>query len=345
MKYYPLLKKALFELPAENAHHLTMKALSIATKIPGFEKMMGNTISEENKLKTEVAGITFPNPIGLAAGFDKNATHITELSKLGFGFIEIGTVTPRPQKGNPKPRLFRLAKDEALINRMGFNNDGVEAILYRLEELRKKNENIIIGGNIGKNKQTQNDDANADYLKCFDRLYPFVNYFVLNVSSPNTPGLRALQSKEALNSLLRTIMNANAARKHLKPVFLKVAPDMENEQLEEILIAAETNKIAGIIATNTTISREGLKSNHRLVKAIGEGGLSGKPLTTRSQEVLDFILKHKLPELKVISSGGIMTAEDAATRLKKGADLIQIYTGFIYNGPGLIGNIKRELIK
>lgn len=342
MFFYPLIKNLLFRIPPEKAHHLTVEALKIALSIPGGKKLIAPKVKGEEKLARTVAGLQFPNPIGLAAGFDKNASFYNEMSQLGFGFVEIGTVTPIAQDGNPQPRLFRLPEDSALINRMGFNNDGVDAAA---ERLKNRNKGLIIGGNIGKNKITPNENAVNDYLICFEKLFPYVDYFVLNVSSPNTPNLRELQDKDALMQLLAGVQNANAVKPNPKPVFLKIAPDLTNSQLNEIIDIVKTSGIAGVIATNTTISREGLATSEKEIEAIGAGGLSGAPLRDRSFEILKY-LREKLPsETAVISSGGIMSAEEAKRRLEAGADLIQLYTGFIYEGPGLITAIKKALLK
>lgn len=310
-------------------------------KLPLATEVFPGKVKDESKLAKTAAGLHFPNPIGLAAGFDKNAQYLPALSKLGFGFIEIGTVTPRPQEGNPKPRLFRLPIDKALINRMGFNNDGMDVIAKRLQQRDRK---MIVGGNIGKNKITPNEDAVKDYLMCFDTLYPHVDYFVVNVSSPNTPNLRELQDKEALRQLLGKVQAQNRKKPHPKPVFLKIAPDLSHSQLDEIIEIVKETGIAGIIATNTTISREELKTERTIIEALGPGGLSGAPLQERSYEILQYLRAHCPKELVLISSGGIMTAEEAQRRLDAGADLIQLYTGFIYEGPGLIKRIKESIL-
>jgi dihydroorotate dehydrogenase len=342
MILYPLIKKILFRIPPEKAHYLTVDALKIALNIPGGKQLLAPKIKGEEKLAKTVAGLRFPNPIGLAAGFDKNAVFYEEMSALGFGFVEIGTVTPLAQEGNPQPRLFRLPKDGALINRMGFNNDGVDAAA---ERLKNRKAGLIIGGNIGKNKVTPNENAVSDYLICFEKLFPYVDYFVLNVSSPNTPNLRELQDKDALLDLLGSVQTANKAKHTPKPVFLKIAPDLSNTQIDEIIEIVKSSGIAGIIATNTTISRDGLQTEKTEVEEIGAGGLSGAPLQERSFEILNY-LRLRLPkEIAIISSGGIMGAEEAKRRLNAGADLIQLYTGFIYEGPGLINRIKKALLK
>lgn len=341
--FYPLTKKLLFTLPPEQAHTVTMKLLHLGLNIPGFAKILGGKIGggQETKLSKTVAGLTFPNPIGMAAGFDKNAQYFEDLGKLGFGFVEVGTVTPKPQSGNEKPRLFRLPKDEALINRMGFNNDGMDAVAERLA--KRKTSTLIIGGNIGKNKITPNEEAVNDYLICFKRLFDVVDYFVVNVSSPNTPNLRELQDKESLGKILGTLQNENQGKKSPKPIFLKIAPDLSTHQLDEIISITQETKITGLIATNTTISREGLTTNNVEVTALGMGGLSGNPLRKKALEILIYLKQNCASGTILISSGGIMNPNDIKERITAGADLIQLYTGFIYGGPGLIGKGKKIL--
>lgn len=291
---------------------------------------------EDALLETEVFGLKFPNPVGLAAGFDKDAKLYQELSNFGFGFIEIGTLTPVGQDGNPKKRLFRLKEDNAIINRMGFNNGGVKEAVKRL----KKNKGVLIGGNIGKNKITPNEDAVLDYQKCYDALYKHVDYFVVNVSSPNTPNLRELQDKEPLTKLLMTLQQVNEKKSKPKPILLKIAPDLTNEQLMDIVDIINQTRIAGVIATNTTLSREGLVSDNK--KEIG--GMSGKPLKNRSTEVIRFLHEKSNGSFPIIGVGGIHTVEDALEKLAAGASLIQLYTGFIYEGPQLIKNINKAIV-
>jgi len=288
-----------------------------------------------------VFGLKFKNPVGLAAGFDKNAEYIEEMSNFGFGFIEIGTVTPRPQPGNDKPRMFRLIPDEALINRMGFNNQGADVAAGRLKHLKNRN-GLIIGGNIGKNKVTPNEEAVNDYIYCFNALYDYVDYFVVNVSSPNTPGLRDLQEKEPLMHILNTLQGLNSQKEVPKPILLKIAPDLTDSQLDDIVEIVTQTKIAGLIATNTTISREGLQSDSNLVKETG--GVSGKPLTKRSTEVIRYVHEKSNGAFPIIGVGGIHSAADALEKLKAGASLVQIYTGFIYEGPGLIRDICKGIL-
>lgn len=294
----------------------------------------------DTNLSRTVFGIKFDNPVGLAAGFDKDAKAIDELACLGFGFVEIGTLTPRPQAGNPKPRLFRLPKDQALINRMGFNNEGVQAAV---ERIRKRKSNIIIGGNIGRNKDTSNEKALEDYAYCFQALYNYVDYFVVNVSSPNTPGLRELQEKEPLKKLLSYVKGLSSAQTKVKPVLLKIAPDLNDDQLQDIVEILKETKMDGVIATNTTISRDRLETDKSEVEKIANGGLSGKPLTQRSTEVIQFLRRELGPAFPIIGVGGIMSTQDAIEKLNAGADLIQIYTGFIYEGPGFAKAINKRI--
>ena len=291
------------------------------------------------KLERHVFGIRFPNPIGLAAGFDKDARLYKELSNFGFGFIEIGTLTPKPQGGNPKKRLFRLLADQGIINRMGFNNQGVDAAISRL----KKNKNVIIGGNIGKNKTTPNDQATDDYLLCFDALFPHVDYFVLNVSSPNTPNLRELQEKKPLKALLESLQEENQKYQKPKPILLKIAPDLTDTQLFDIIDIISDTKIDGVIATNTTIARNNLQSNSAICAE--KGGLSGKPLSNRSNDVIRFLHKNSQGSFPIIGVGGIHTPQDAIDKLDAGASLLQIYTGFVYEGPGMVKRILKALKK
>lgn len=335
--YQFLVRKILFNFDAECVHNFTFKFLKFAFKIP-FVSSIVKSYFEVNspKLEREVFGIKFKNPIGLAAGLDKNAKLIKELSAFGFGFIEIGTLTPKAQPGNDKKRLFRLIEDEGIINRMGFNNEGVETAVKQL----KKNKNIIIGGNIGKNKITPNEKAEEDYLICFNALFDYVDYFVLNVSSPNTPNLRELQEKEPLTKLLNTIQKENQKKNNPKPILLKIAPDLTNEQLLDIIDIVEETRISGIIATNTIISRKNLISKYQNET----GGLSGKPLTKKSTEVIKFLKNHQKTNFLIIGVGGIHTPEDAIEKLNAGASLIQLYTGFIYEGPILIKKINKKLL-
>lgn len=352
--YKSIIKPILFLSEPEEIHHKVFKWTKIAMGLPLASKISKNIFTvTHSKLEKEVFGIKFPNPVGLAAGFDKDAKLFNELACLGFGFIEIGTLTPKPQPGNDKPRLFRLPDDEAIINRMGFNNQGVEVAVQRL---KNKNQHIIIGGNIGKNKHTPNEEAVNDYEYCFRALFDFVDYFVVNVSSPNTPNLRELQEKEPLTKLLLRLKEINkelASKTTVKlrekgegrPILLKIAPDLTNSQLDDIIEIVKATAIDGIIATNTTISREKLKTQKATIEQIGAGGLSGKPLTNRSTEVIKYLSEKSGKSFPIIGVGGIHSPKDAIEKLNAGADLIQLYTGFIYEGPGLIKHINNYLIK
>jgi len=344
---YQLIKPLLFKFDPEKVHYWVTANLKRFNKFPGGASLSRAIWKvQDPKLEREVFGLKFPNPVGLAAGFDKNAEMMGEMANLGFGFVEIGTVTPLPQPGNPKPRMFRLPKDGGLINRMGFNNLGVDVAAGRLAAFRKSKagqKGLIIGGNIGKNKVTPNEEATSDYIKCFDRLFDVVDYFVVNVSSPNTPGLRALQEKEPLMELLNTLQKRNSKNGISKPILLKIAPDLTDEQLNDIVEIVQETGIAGIIATNTTISRERLTSPENLTGEMG--GLSGMPLTKRSTEVIGYLHKKSNGAFPIIGVGGIHSAEDAIEKLNAGAALVQLYTGFIYEGPGLIGRINRRILK
>lgn len=334
---YSFIKSILFKKAPEEAHHFTMNLLIKASKI-GF---LRNIIAEfckpkANHLSQKLWGITFENPVGLAAGFDKDAKYIDELSLLGFGFIEIGTLTPKAQDGNPQPRLFRLPADNALINRMGFNNGGVDAAVLRLKQRKSK---VIIGGNIGKNKITDNELADKDYEYCFRALYEVVDYFTVNVSSPNTPNLRALQDKEPLEKLLNRLKLVNIELGKPKPILLKIAPDLTWTQLDDIIAIVQNTKIDGIVATNTTIDRSGLQTPLESIEKIGAGGLSGSPLKDKSTAVIKYITEQSKGQIPIMAVGGIETAADAQEKLDAGAKLIQIYTGFIYEGPAIVKNI------
>ncbi len=327
----------------EKAHHVVTGGLRTFTKVWGAKSLIRSIYAvNDPRLEREVFGLKFKNPVGLAAGFDKNAEYIDDMAKFGFGFIEIGTVTPKPQPGNDKPRMFRLVSDNALINRMGFNNQGADVAAGRLQYLKNK-EGVIIGGNIGKNKITPNEDAVNDYIYCFHALYDYVDYFVVNVSSPNTPGLRDLQEKEPLMQLLNRLQELNRVKPQPKPILLKIAPDLTDSQLDDIIEIVTATQIAGVIATNTTISRSGLKSEARLVSEAG--GVSGKPLTARSTEVIRYLSEKSNKAFPIIGVGGIHSAQDAIEKLEAGASLIQIYTGFIYEGPALIGDICKAILK
>ena len=336
--YKVFIKPILFLFDPEWVHHTVFSTLKLIHRIPG----MGNLIKgfyqvKDQRLERKLFGLTFPNPVGLAAGFDKDAKLYKELSNFGFGFIEIGTLTPKPQPGNPKKRLFRLPEDGGLINRMGFNNEGVEAAIERL----KRNKGILIGGNIGKNKLTPNEEAVSDYVQCFEVLFSHVDYFVVNVSSPNTPNLRALQDKEPLTHLLQTLKDLNHSKSKPKPILLKIAPDLTEEQLVDIIDIITSVKIDGVIATNTTLSREGLHSKNKSEM----GGLSGKPVTKKSTEVIRFLHKKSKNAFPIIGVGGIHSPNDAIEKLEAGASLVQLYTGFVYEGPGVVKKINKAILK
>ena len=336
--YKAIIRPILFWFDPEKVHHFTFSLIRTISKLPGFKSLFKKLyLVEDKKLERELFGLTFKNPVGLAAGFDKDAKLFNELSNFGFGFIEIGTLTPKPQDGNPKKRLFRLKEDSAIINRMGFNNGGVEEAVERL----KKNKGVLIGGNIGKNKVTPNENAVKDYEICFNALFDYVDYFVVNVSSPNTPNLRALQDKEPLTELLKALQVLNFQRSKSKPILLKIAPDLTNEQLDDIIDIVKTTKIDGVIATNTTISREGLLSKNKSEI----GGMSGKPLKLRSTEVIKYLSEKSNKAFPIIGVGGIHSAEDALEKIEAGADLVQLYTGFIYEGPKLITSINKALLQ
>ena len=336
--YKRLIRPILFWFDPEEVHYFSFSFIKFISKIPFVSAILKSIYEvKDSRLEREVFGLKFKNPVGLAAGFDKDAKCYQELSNFGFGFIEIGTLTPKPQDGNPKNRLFRLKSDSAIINRMGFNNGGVDAAVLRL----KKNNRVLIGGNIGKNKLTPNEDATSDYLICFDTLFDYVDYFVVNVSSPNTPNLRELQEKEPLTKLLETLQNQNNKKSKAKPILLKIAPDLTNEQLLDIIDIVNETKIAGVIATNTTTSRDNLQSENKTEI----GGLSGKPLTKRSTEVIRFLSEKSNKAFPIIGVGGIHSAEDALEKLDAGATLVQLYTGFIYEGPKLVTEINKAILK
>ncbi|RYY67307.1 MAG: dihydroorotate dehydrogenase (quinone) [Chitinophagaceae bacterium] len=356
---YALLRSLLFRLPAETAHYVSMNALKAACALPPLRALLRRSFRAAPVPRAHF-GLSFRNPVGLGAGFDKNARYLRELDTLGFGFVEIGTVTPKPQAGNDKPRLFRLPKDGALINRMGFNNDGVEAVAERLKKWRKTSplpfgkrpgdgsdgngapRPMLIGGNIGKNKTTPNEDAWKDYVTCFSALHPYVDFFVVNVSSPNTPGLRALQERDALHGILTRLQALN---QHVapRPILLKIAPDLTETQLDEVVDLALEIGLDGLVATNTTISRAGLQTPAGEVDAIGAGGLSGRPLKERSTEVLRHLVARAGDKIPVIGSGGIFTGGDALEKLAGGAALLEVWTGFIYEGPSIAKRICKVL--
>lgn len=341
--YKELIRPLLFQMDPEHAHHFTTRMLRTLFHSPGGAALLQKMYAwEDEKLEREFFGLKFKNPVGLAAGFDKNAELVDEMAALGFGFVEIGTLTPRPQEGNPKPRLFRLSEDESLINRMGFNNEGVETAVKRL---RKRKSDIIVGGNIGKNKVTPNAKAQDDYEICFEALYEVVDYFTINVSSPNTPDLRELQEKEPLKRLLQHLMTLNQQKTHPKPILLKIAPDLSTHQLDDIVEICLELKMDGIIANNTTIEREGLKTPKSKIKAIGAGGLSGKAIRKKSTAVVRHLHRQLGGQIPIVAVGGIASAKDALEKIEAGASLIQLYTGFIYEGPSVLKEIKQAIVK
>lgn len=338
MMYSLLLKPFFFLFPPEKAHHLTMKLFRAACTIPFVRQFVRSLWVHEMKQPIEAFGLKFKNAVGMAAGFDKDGKYLQELSDMGFGCVEVGTVTPRPQAGNPSPRLFRLKQDHALINRMGFNNEGVDALVQRL---KNRPSDIIVGGNIGKNKDTPNEQATEDYQYCFEQLFDYVDYFVVNVSSPNTPGLRALQEKGPLTALLQTLQDQNQRQSTPKPILLKIAPDLTDSQLDDIDEIVKQTRIAGIIATNTTIERTGLKTTNAQLDEIGNGGLSGQPILKRSTAVLHYLHQKSNSQYQIIGVGGIESAANAQEKKMHGAALVQIYTGLIYKGPGLVNAISK----
>lgn len=339
--YDAIIKPILFSQDPEKAHYTAMALFKYGLKLPLGSSIFKELFTlESEKLKCQHMGLEFQNPIGLAAGFDKDGKYIADLSKLGFGFIEIGTVTPKPQIGNDKPRLFRLPKDEALINRMGFNNDGVEAMANRLKNLDKGK--LIIGGNVGKNKITNNEDAWKDYVQCFNTLRGLVDYFVINVSSPNTPGLRELQNKESLTRILSEVQNANTNN---NPVLLKIAPDITEFQLEDIIEVITQTHLQGIVTNNTTIARHPLTTDESTIANIGAGGLSGRPLQSVANDLLFQVKKRLSSNKTIIASGGVHNNKAVAEKFELGADLVQIYTGLIYRGPDFVKKILQSQIR
>ncbi len=360
---YKIIRNILFLFPTEWVHYFSMNTLSLLCAVPFIRKIIASQFCvNDTSLHMNVFKLHFKNPVGLGAGFDKNARYLRELEAIGFGFVEIGTVTPKPQPGNEKPRLFRLPKDKALINRMGFNNDGVKVVTERLRQwkdskfkiqnskfkttdsqLTTHDPQLIIGGNIGKNKITPNEDAWKDYEICFRELFDWVDYFVVNVSSPNTPGLRELQEKESLRKILSHLQTINKAQLHPKPLLLKIAPDLTQSQIDDIIDLSLEINLDGLVATNTTISRTGLQTPDSQLSTIGNGGLSGKPLTQRSTEIVQYIHQKTRGKIPVIASGGIFTAIDAKEKSNAGAQLIQVWTGFIYEGPAIVKKICKEL--
>jgi dihydroorotate dehydrogenase len=333
---YSIIRPLFFLLSPERAHYLAMNLLSFGLKIPVVSNIIKQAYKPKNGSQTQLLGIHFPNQVGLAAGFDKDARWLHLLKELGFGFVEVGTVTPLPQSGNPKPRLFRLKKDLALINRMGFNNQGLDAMVGRL---RNRPAGLIVGGNIGKNKHTPNENAADDYIKCFRAIYPFVDYIAVNVSSPNTPGLRALQDKAFLGNLFDTLQEIRKNEKEHKPILLKIAPDLSAEAISDIISTIKEHSIDGIIATNTTIDRSGLNTPQKQLDQIGAGGLSGAPLKNRSTEIVRKLRTELGPDFPIMGVGGIFNRQDFIDKINAGANLVQVYTGFVYEGPAIVRNI------
>lgn len=342
---YQLLRSLLFLFDPEKVHYFSMNAFRWLCKIPGVQSVFKQIFKPKQSTPFTFLNISFPNKVGLAAGFDKNARYLNELQVMGFGCVEIGTVTPKPQAGNDKPRLFRLPKDKALINRMGFNNDGVEIVAERLKKWRAKSpgSGLVIGGNIGKNKITANEDAWKDYAACFTALHDYVDYFVVNVSSPNTPGLRELQEKDALKKILTHLQLLNKNYAAPKPVLLKIAPDLSHAQLDDVISLATEIQLDGLVASNTTINRNNLVTPQDTINAIGAGGLSGKPVQKRSTEIVQYVHQKTNGSIPIIASGGIFTAADAIEKINAGASLVQVWTGFIYEGPAIVKNICKGL--
>ncbi|WP_299185714.1 quinone-dependent dihydroorotate dehydrogenase [uncultured Aquimarina sp.] len=341
--YKSLVRPILFKYDPEGVHHFTFKMIRAVSKFPFVSSIFRSLYQVKNsKLEREVFGLKFKNPVGLAAGFDKNAVLYNELANFGFGFIEIGTVTPKAQEGNPKKRLFRLKEDSGIINRMGFNNEGLESAITQLKKNKGK---LIIGGNIGKNTDTAPEDYTRDYLDCFNALHPYVDYFVLNVSCPNVGSHAKLNDKEYLEELIRTVQKANLTFSEQKPIVLKIAPDLNNTQLDEIIELVKITKLDGVIASNTSVNREGLQTSKKRLEDIGNGGLSGLPIKSRSTKVIKYLSEKSNQAFPIIGVGGIHTAADAIEKLEAGASLVQIYTGFIYEGPKLIKNINKMVVQ
>ncbi|MGB5419473.1 quinone-dependent dihydroorotate dehydrogenase [Algibacter sp.] len=340
--YKLLLRPLFFSFDPEKIHHFTFLLVKFTSKIPGFKSLFRSLYVVENeKLERQLFGLTFKNPVGLAAGFDKNAVLFNELANFGFGFIEIGTVTPKGQSGNPKKRLFRLKADKGIINRMGFNNEGLEAAI---EQLKTNKGKLIIGGNIGKNTDTKPEDYTKDYLECFNALHPYVDYFVLNVSCPNVGSHAKLNDKDYLEELIGAVQKANKTFQKQKPILLKIAPDLNNNQLDEIIELVKDTNLDGVIASNTSTDRSGLKASKERLEKIGNGGLSGQPVKEKSTQVIKYLSDKSLKAFPIIGVGGIHSAKDALEKLDAGADLVQIYTGFIYEGPSLIKSINKAIL-
>ncbi|MEG2755474.1 MAG: quinone-dependent dihydroorotate dehydrogenase [Mucinivorans sp.] len=341
--YKHIIRPLLFKVNPETIHHLTIRGMQLMGYVPLAKSFIRLCFRVKDKaLEREVFGIKFPNPVGLAAGLDKNAEAYEVLGAMGFGFVEIGTVTPRAQDGNDKPRLFRLPKDMALINRMGFNNMGVENAIHNL---RHRNHKLIVGGNIGKNTATANEDAAADYLRLFRAMYDYVDYFTVNISCPNVVNLRQLQNKDNIVEILELLRDFRKGQSDYRPIVLKISPDLASEQIDVMIDVVRQCRIDGIMVANTTTSREGLTTERSQVKKIGNGGLSGAPLTIRTREMVRYVHQKTQGKIPIIGVGGIMSAQDATAMIEAGASLVQIYSGFIYNGPTMPRDICREILK
>ena len=341
--YKSILRPIFFSFDPEKIHHFTFSLIKLTSKIPGFPSIFRSLYQvKDKKLERNLFGLTFDNPVGLAAGFDKNAVLYNELANFGFGFIEIGTVTPKGQEGNPKKRLFRLKDDKGIINRMGFNNEGLESAI---QQLKKNKGKLIIGGNIGKNTQTSPENYTQDYLTCFEGLHPYVDYFVLNVSCPNVGSHAKLEDVDYLRELIAACQEINNSKEYPKPILLKIAPDLNNGQLDEIIDLVAETKIDGVIASNTSVSREGLKASKERLEEIGNGGLSGQPIKEKSTKVIKYLADKSNKAFPIIGVGGIHSEADALEKINAGADLVQIYTGFIYEGPSLIKRINKAILK
>ena len=341
--YKVLLRPLFFYFDPEKIHHFTFLLIKFTSKLPGFKRLYKRLyVLEDNKLERKLFGLKFKNPVGLAAGFDKNALLYNELANFGFGFIEIGTVTPNGQAGNPKKRLFRLKEDQGIINRMGFNNEGIHAAIKHLKKNKGK---LIIGGNIGKNTDTKPEEYTKDYLECFNALHPYVDYFVLNVSCPNVGSHAKLTDKDYLEELIGAVQSTNKTFDKQKPILLKIAPDLNNTQLDEIIQLVNHTNLDGVIASNTSTDRSHLKTSKERLKDIGNGGLSGRPIREKSTQVIKYLSDKSSKAFPIIGVGGIHSAKDALEKLDAGADLIQIYTGFVYEGPGLIKSINKAILK
>ena len=341
--YKSIIRPILFKFDPEVVHYFTFDAIKLLCKIPGIPFLIRRLFQvNHTALERELFGLRFKNPVGLAAGFDKNAVLYNELANFGFGFIEIGTVTPKAQEGNPKKRLFRLQSDKGIINRMGFNNAGLEAAIVQLKKNKKQ---LIIGGNIGKNTQTPPERYTADYLECFEALHPYVDYFVLNVSCPNVGSHAKLNDKDYLEELINAVKASNATFETSKPILLKIAPDLNETQLDEIIELVAETKLDGVIASNTSISRENLKTDVARLEAIGNGGISGQPINEKSTQVIKYLSEKSQKAFPIIGVGGIHSAQDALDKIAAGADLVQIYTGFIYEGPTLVKRINKAILK